>query len=116
MLLQIMCISFLFFTFIWDENHTAILQYLSQFMNKFFKVKIFDRVETYDSDSGGEDDDSGDEDEDEAEAEAEAEDEEAEDEAAANTNLRQRIVECGDDTAALEKATREIQQSLQKSL
>jgi hypothetical protein len=124
MLLQILCISFLFFTFFWEEHHVVISHYL----NKLFQVKVFDWAETHDSDSESED--GGD---DESEIEADEADEEGEDEgeekdsgnegesaaptnANANANLRHRIVECAEDTAAIEKATREIQQKLHESL
>lgn len=119
MLLQIMCISFLFFTFVWEEYKVVIYH----FLNKIFKVKVFDWAETYDSDS--EESDSGDEEDSGTE---EAGEDAAPTDANANANLRQgivecgdanlrhRIVECGDDTAAVEKATREIQQKLHESL
>jgi hypothetical protein len=111
MLLQILCISFLFFTFVWEEYHVSISHYL----NKMFQAKVFDWAETHDTDSESESEDEDDEDGDEgaegAEGDEEAEDNE-EGEGAANANLRHRIVERAEDTAAIERATREIQQSL----
>ncbi len=106
--IQMICVFFLLVKFLWDveENRAAVLRF-NRFLSQKFNFKLIDWADT--NDLYDDDDDSASE----AEAEAESEAEES------TTTLRRRIVECdgGEDTTnALEKATRELQQSVKKTL